>query len=168
MQRSAEDGRIHEALPPVPSYPETLRRSSHSHWCACIVWKLISPFAFLGSFISHRWISSCRASKWTRLTGPKAFQAQALLQSSALVNTSVFPGLCDRKDQRFLFNGEEPVLPVNLKTCWETLMKAWGLEHWVSHFLLGEGNGYVGAWVFTGKQPILGRTRDSRVDWMKV
>ena len=38
------------------------RRSSHSHWCASIAWKLISLFAFLGSFISRRWIGSCRAN----------------------------------------------------------------------------------------------------------
>lgn len=36
-------------------------RSSCSHWCASIAWNLISLFAFLGSFVSRRWISSCRA-----------------------------------------------------------------------------------------------------------
>lgn len=38
------------------------KRSSHSCWCASVAWKLISLFAFLKSFISLRWISSCRVS----------------------------------------------------------------------------------------------------------
>jgi len=44
------------------SWNSHCNRSLHSHWCESIAWKLLSFFAFLGSFISQRWISSCRAN----------------------------------------------------------------------------------------------------------
>lgn len=69
------------------------------------------------------------------------------------MNSSVFPGLCNRKDQGFLFSGEE------------SLAKVGDFEHWVSHFLLEGGSSFMAApWVFTGKQPVVALTRDSGVD----
>lgn len=48
------------------------------------------------------------------------------------MNSSVFPGLCNRKDQGFLFSGEE------------SLAKVGDFEHWVSHFLLEGGSSFSG------------------------
>lgn len=69
------------------------------------------------------------------------------------MNSSVFPGFCNRKDQRFLVDGEE------------SLTKVGDFEHWVNQILLEGGNSFMAAaWVFTGKQSVVALTRDSGVD----
>lgn len=69
------------------------------------------------------------------------------------MNSSVFPGICNRKDQGILFNGEK------------SLTKIGNYEHWVNQFPLEGGSSFMdAAWVFTGKQPVVALTRDSGVD----